>query len=61
MWHDGAIALCLVFVFEGLLPFISPRRWRSLVGQMAQLNDRHLRIAGLISMISGVVMLYWVN
>ena len=61
MWHDVAIALCLVFVLEGLLPFISPRHWRHYVLEVASMDDRHLRAAGLISMIAGVGLLYWVN
>lgn len=61
MWHDLAIALCLVFVLEGLLPFLSPRHWRRMVYQMAQLDDHNLRISGLVSMVIGVVLLYLVN
>jgi uncharacterized protein YjeT (DUF2065 family) len=31
MWHDIAVALCLVFVIEGMMPFISPGQWRKMV------------------------------
>ena len=32
MWQEGLIALCLVFVIEGIMPFVSPRRWREALG-----------------------------
>jgi uncharacterized protein len=54
MWHDLAIALSLVLVIEGILPFLSPRSWREMVIQVAGLNNRQLRIMGLISMLAGL-------
>ncbi|MGK0441033.1 MAG: hypothetical protein ACJA0N_000829 [Pseudohongiellaceae bacterium] len=54
MWHDLAIALSLVLVIEGILPFISPRSWREMVIQVAGLSNRQLRIMGLISMLVGL-------
>jgi uncharacterized protein YjeT (DUF2065 family) len=61
MWHEIAIALCLVLVIEGLLPFISPRRWRRMVLQVANVDDRSIRLMGFISMVLGTALLYWVN
>lgn len=61
MWHDVLVALSLVMVVEGLLPFLSPRSWRKMVVSVAQQADRPLRIMGLISMLVGAVMLYIVN
>ncbi|MCB1710185.1 MAG: DUF2065 domain-containing protein, partial [Halioglobus sp.] len=29
-WHVLAVATALVFIIEGMLPFISPDRWRKL-------------------------------
>lgn len=57
MWQDLWAALALVLVIEGLLPFISPRGMRSAWQQMAQMDDRTLRLTGLISMIAGLVVL----
>lgn len=61
MWHDLLVALCLVFVLEGILPFVSPRQWRQTVLMLVQLEDRKLRTMGLISMLLGTVVLYIVN
>jgi len=50
-----------MLVLEGVIPFLYPQRWRSLVQQLAQVDDRTLRIFGLISMLSGTALLYWIN
>lgn len=61
MWHDIAVAFCLVLVLEGIMPFVSPRSWRRAIISAVQLNDLSLRVMGLVSMILGVAMLYLVN
>ncbi len=57
MWHDLLVAFSLVLVIEGIVPFLSPRGWRRLAYQVAQLEDRHLRIAGLVMMLLGLGLL----
>ncbi|MCR8923125.1 DUF2065 family protein [Dasania sp. GY-MA-18] len=57
MWQDLAIALSLVLVIEGILPFLSPRSWRDMIMQVAQLSERQLRIMGLASMLAGLFLL----
>ncbi|ACO77004.1 hypothetical protein AvCA_07580 [Azotobacter vinelandii CA] len=58
MWQELAIALCLVLVLEGILPFLNPRRWRRAVVLVVQLSDRQLRLVGLASMLLGTALLY---
>ena len=55
----GAIALMLVL--EGLLPFLSPQRWRSMFQKATLLSDGQIRFVGLSSMLIGVVLLllFW--
>ena len=55
------IGLALVMVFEGILPFLSPRLWRRAMQHMMMQSDRSLHVMGLVSMILGVVLLYWVH
>ena len=57
MWQELAVALSLVLVIEGILPFASPDRWRLLAYRMADMDSRSVRIAGLISMVSGLILL----
>lgn len=56
-WQDLIIAVGLLFVFEGMFPFLSPERWRNFVKQVATQTDKNLRIMGLIFMIIGVVII----
>ncbi|HHJ81025.1 MAG TPA: DUF2065 domain-containing protein [Candidatus Tenderia electrophaga] len=57
MWQDLWAALALVLVIEGILPFINPDGMRGVWQQMAQMDDKALRIAGLVSMIAGLIVL----
>lgn len=57
MWDLLFSALALMLVFEGLLPFLSPRRWRNVFEQATKLSDGQLRFLGLSSMIGGVLIL----
>lgn len=60
-WQVFPVALALVFVIEGLLPFISPQRWRVMIARVVHLDDRNIRRFGLFSMLFGVAMLYLVH
>ncbi|OGT58328.1 MAG: hypothetical protein A3F14_03420 [Gammaproteobacteria bacterium RIFCSPHIGHO2_12_FULL_43_28] len=55
-WSILLSAIGLLFVFEGILPFLSPRTWRSLIAQMIAQSDRALRIMGLVSMLVGLTL-----
>ena len=61
MWQEILIAVSLLLVLEGILPFLNPRGFRQAMLQAAQMNDRTMRIMGLITMLSGLAMLYWVK
>ena len=54
-------AIALLMVIEGILPFLSPRRWRFWMQQAFQLPDRVLRVMGLVSMLLGVGLLYLIH
>jgi len=60
-WDDLLAALALVLVFEGIVPFLNPQSLRKMLVMVAQLDDRTLRVAGLVSMLCGVLMLYMVR
>lgn len=57
MWELLFGALALMLIFEGLLPFLSPQRWRRLFEQATRLSDGQLRFLGLSSMVGGVLLL----
>ena len=54
-------ALALVLVIEGILPFVSPGRYRQMVAQIVRLGDNQLRTFGLGAMIAGVVLLFFIR
>jgi hypothetical protein len=59
--HDLLVAVALVLVIEGCLPFLSPARYRRVLLAVAAEADGPLRLAGLVSMLAGVGFLYLVN
>lgn len=61
MWQDLLVALALLLVIEGIWPFLSPGGMRRALLAVADQDDRALRIAGLVSMVLGVVLLYLVR
>ena len=56
MWQELAVALSLVLVIEGILPFLSPDRWRMMAYRMADLDSQKVRMLGLASMVAGLLM-----
>tara|TARA_B110000858_G_scaffold197470_2_gene259210 strand:- start:25875 stop:26060 length:186 start_codon:yes stop_codon:yes gene_type:complete len=61
MWHELAIAFCLMLVVEGMIPFISPSRWRKMLLVLDQIDDNTMRMIGLGSMLTGTVLLLLIN
>ena len=58
MWESLLSAFCLMLVIEGIMPFLYPRRWRQLVATLANVDDKSLRIIGLVTMLVGLGLLY---
>jgi len=51
------LALALMLVIEGLLPFVAPRVWRETFRRAIELADGQLRFVGLISMSVGLILI----
>jgi uncharacterized protein len=51
------LAIALVLVVEGLLPFISPKAWRSMFQQILALGDGQIRFFGLCSIAAGLIFI----
>jgi uncharacterized protein YjeT (DUF2065 family) len=54
------LAFALVLVIEGFMPFVSPTTWRKTFLQILQLSDGQLRFFGLASLLSGLVLIWFV-
>lgn len=61
MWQELMIATALLFIIEGILPFINPSIMRQVCATVLQMDDKTLRIGGFISMMLGLIILYLVN
>jgi uncharacterized protein YjeT (DUF2065 family) len=60
-WQVLPVAVALLFILEGMLPFASPGRWRAMLTVAGKMDDRTIRHVGLGSMLFGVLMLYWLH
>ncbi|MDA9194609.1 DUF2065 domain-containing protein [Burkholderiales bacterium] len=54
---DVAVALALVLILEGMLPFLSPSAWRDAFKKLVKMSDGQLRFFGLTSMVMGLIAL----
>ena len=61
MWDDLWAALALMLIFEGIIPFLSPNRWRNMLQVINEMPDNTIRKVGLLIMIIGVIALYIVR
>lgn len=61
MWNDLFAAIALLLVFEGMMPFVNPARWRHVIRLVTDQSDRTLRFMGLFSMLVGAVLIYLVR
>ena len=61
MWTDLLSALALVFIIEGIVPFVNPDALRRMYLMASQLSNNTLRAIGLGSMITGLIFLYLVR
>ncbi len=61
IWQEFLVALALLLVIEGVLPFLNPSHWRDTMRKASELSDESVRWLGLLSMIFGIILLYWVH
>ena len=55
---DLLAALGLFLVLEGIAPFLNPQGVKRAFARLLEVRDRELRIAGLGSMLVGVIILF---
>ncbi|MFN0038460.1 MAG: DUF2065 domain-containing protein [Burkholderiales bacterium] len=52
------MAVALMLVLEGMLPFLLPSVWRDTFRRMTELSDGQIRFIGLASMLGGLLLLW---
>ncbi len=57
MGNSLLIALALMLIIEGLLPFLVPGFWRETFRRLTELSDGQVRFIGMTSMLAGLLLL----
>lgn len=57
MSNSLLLALALMLVFEGIMPFVWPEKWRKTFEQLLKFSDGQLRFIGLSSMMIGLLLI----
>lgn len=52
------LALSLMLVLEGILPFLMPGVWRETFRRLTEMSDGQIRFVGLASMLVGLLLLF---
>ena len=60
-WQNLLTALALMLVLEGIIPFLNPGGLRRAFDLMNQLSDSQLRSVGLVLMVGGGLLLYFIR
>ena len=55
------VAFGLMLIFEGIFPFMSPQGWRDKMAQILVLEDGQIRFFGLVCVVVGLLMLWWLG
>ena len=58
---DLWVALCLLLVIEGMMPFLHPEKWQNWLRQVVEAEPSMLRWVGFAMMISGSLLLVWLS
>ena len=58
---DWLVAIGLLLVIEGILPFAAPALWRESFRRLGELTDCQLRFIGAASMLGGLFVLMVLN
>jgi len=56
--NDLLTAFALLLIIEGLLPGIAPSTWLKVMSDAARMGPQGIRIAGIISMLLGALLLF---
>lgn len=60
-YRDLAAAVCLVLIFEGLLPLLAPRAWKHAAARLLDAPEARLRVGGGVMVVLGLLALQWLR
>ncbi|HEX4917312.1 MAG TPA: DUF2065 family protein [Limnobacter sp.] len=50
------LALALVFIMEGLMPFLFPKQWKETFLKIAALSEGQIRFVGMVAIVLGLLL-----
>jgi uncharacterized protein len=50
------LALALVLIIEGLMPFLFPKQWKETFLKIASLTEGQIRFVGLVAILIGTTL-----
>ncbi len=59
--HPVIAAIALVMIFEGIMPFLAPQAWKDMLQQIAQMENKHLRLFGAVLMVIGALIFNYIQ
>lgn len=60
-WSSLGAAFALYLILEGVMPFLNPQGVKRALTAILRFGDSQLRWMGLASMLSGLMLLYWLQ
>ncbi len=54
-------ALALLLIFEGLMPFAAPGRWKDTFRRILEFTDGQIRFLGLLLIVVGAILLFVIS
>ena len=58
---DFLTALALLLILEGLMPFLNPEKWKDMLRNILTVAPSSIRGLAFISMMCGLLILYFLN
>lgn len=55
------LALGMLLLLEGIVPFLFPAQWRSAFSRITELSDGQIRFLGLIALACGLAVIWAVR
>lgn len=59
--QDLLTALALLLIIEGLMPGIAPAAWQKYLSEIIRMNPKTVRVAGIVSMLAGALLLQFIH
>jgi len=61
MMQDVLTAFALLLIIEGLMPGIAPAAWQRYLAEITRMNPKTVRVAGIVSMLAGALILQFLH